>query len=185
MNRIRFFLGIALMFALGGCATLNESECLRGDWYGIGASDGRNGYTPDRIAHHDKACTKHGVGVDGHAYEAGYAEGLGQFCVPPRAFSLGRNGSSYHHLCPPEAEQDFLPAYALGRDTHAVEQELAQLESEITSLRKEMNDEDASDEARDLAAQRLRYVKTDRDRRERERDALLARARQLGYGNVW
>ncbi len=183
MDRIGFLAGIAL--ALGGCATLGESECRRGDWYAIGAGDGRNGYTPDRLAHHDKACARHGVGVDVHAYHAGHADGLRQFCVPPRAFALGRDGGAYHRQCPPEAEDDFLPAYDLGRDAHAIEQELARLDSEIESLRKEIGDDKTSATARDIAEQRLRYVRNDRDRRERDLDALLERARRRGYGNVW
>lgn len=185
MKRIGYLAGGAFALALGGCATLSESECLRGDWYAIGASDGRNGYTTDRLAHHGKACAKHGVGVEAQAYAAGHVEGLRQFCVPPRAFTLGRDGGTYYHQCPPESEGDFLPAYELGRDVYAVEQELAQLEKDIQALRKEMNDDEASNTARDIAEQRLRYVKNDRDRRERERDGLLERARRRGYGNVW
>lgn len=185
MNQNRFFLGITLLLALGGCATLSESECVRGDWYSIGARDGGSGYTPDRLSYHDKACAKHGMGVDVHAYHAGHAEGLRHFCVPPRAFTLGRDGSTYHRQCPPEAEEFFLPAYALGREAHAIEQTLKELESEITSLRKEIDDEKTTDAAREIAEQRLRYVKRDVDRSERERNALLERAHRLGYGNYW
>ena len=70
MNQIRGLLGITLAFALGGCASLSESDCRKGDWYGIGTSDGRNGYTPNRLSHHDKACAKHGMGVNVHDYHA-------------------------------------------------------------------------------------------------------------------
>ncbi len=185
MKNIRHLPGIALAIALAGCATLSETDCRHGDWYGIGASDGRNGYTPDRLIHHDKACAKHGFGVDAQAYHAGHAEGLRQFCIPPRAFTLGRDGATYYHQCPPETEGAFLPAYHLGLDTHAIEQELAKLESEIDTLRKEIADEKTTATARDIAEQRLRYVKNDRERRERDRDALLERARRMGYGNVW
>lgn len=185
MHRIGCCLLIALLSALPGCATLNQSDCLRGDWYAIGAADGRHGYSPQRLTHHAKACAKHGVGVDGPAYDAGFIEGLHQFCVPPRAFSLGRENGSYHRLCPADAEPAFLAAYDLGRDAYAIEQELAELDKEITALRKEIDDENSSDNTRELAEQRLRYVKNDRNRRERDHDALLERARRLGYGNVW
>lgn len=185
MSRIRLFLGTTIMLALGGCATLSESDCRGGDWYAIGVSDGRNGYTPDRLNSHDKACAKHGLGVDVQAYDAGHATGLRQFCVPERAFTLGRDGGAYYRQCPAETEEAFLPAYDLGRDVHGVEQELAQMDSEIDSLRKEIKDENTSKTAREIAEQRLRYLKNDRNRRGRDRDALLERARRLGYGNVW
>ena len=111
--------------------------------------------------------------------------GLRQFCVPPRAFTLGRENGTYHRLCPADIEPDFLAAYDLGRDVHAIEQELASLEDEIESLLDEIDADKTSETAREMAEQRLRYVKKDRDRRERDRDALLERARRLGYGNVW
>ena len=55
----------------------------------------------------------------------------------------------------------------------------------LNDLRKEGKDEKATQESRNAVEQRMRYVKNDRDRRERERDALLSRARERGYSNVW
>lgn len=176
---------LAFGFALTGCATLSQSDCASGDWFNIGRQDALWGYTPDRLSQHEKACFKHGYGSDPQAYEAGYAEGLIAFCVPEKAFDLGRRGSSYYGQCPPEADASFLPAFDLGRQVNDLDLELTRIESEIEDLRKEMKDDKASQESRDAAEQRLRYVRNDRDRRERERDALLERARRRGYGNVW
>ncbi len=172
-------------FALAGCATLNQSDCAAGDWFGIGRQDALWGHTPDRLAQHEKACVKYGFGSDPYAYEAGFSQGLVEFCVPEKAFDLGRRGGSYYRQCPPEANDWFMPAYDLGRQVYDIDQELIRIESEIGDLRKEMKDDKASQESRDAAEQRLRYVKNDRDRRERERDRLLERARQRGYGSVW
>lgn len=176
---------LVLGFALTGCATLSQSDCATGDWFHIGRQDALWGYAPDRLAQHEKACVKHGFGSDQQGYEAGFAEGLIAFCVPEKAFDLGRRGSSYYRQCPPEADAWFMPAFDLGRQVYDLDQELTRIESEIEDLRKEMKDDKASQESRDAAGQRLRYVKNDRDRRERERDALLDRARRRGYGNVW
>lgn len=176
---------MALLLPLAGCATLSESDCARGDWHRIGFDDGRWGYTTQRLSHHDKACAKHGFGVDAQAYHAGYADGLRLFCVPSRAFSLGRKGDSYHHQCPPEAESAFMPAYHHGWDVFEFEKELEHLEKEIDELIIEIDDENTGDTARDIAERRLRHVTNDRNRRERDRDALLQRARRLGYENAW
>ena len=73
----------------------------------------------------------------------------------------------------------------LGRQVYDIDQELIRIESELNDLRKEGKDEKATQESRDAVEQRMRYVKNDRDRRERERDALLSRARERGYSNVW
>lgn len=176
---------LALALALGGCASLSESECSRGDWFAIASNDAYQGRTPDRIRQHDAACGKHGIEVDAQAYDEGYRHGLANFCTPVRGFEMGRAGNAYYRQCPPPAEAEFMPAYDLGGDVRAIDQELAELEKEIEAIRKELRADDLAEEARDAAERRLRYLKSDRDRRERDRDGLLERARRRGYGNVW
>lgn len=176
---------LALALSMTGCATLSQSDCVKGDWFRIGRQDALWGYTSDRLKQHEKACIKHGYGTDPQAYEDGYAEGLVAFCVPEKAFDLGRRGGSYYRQCPPEADTWFLPAFDLGRQVYDLDQELAKIKSEIEDLREEIKDDKTTEESREAAEQRLRYVKRDRERRERERDALLERARRNGYGDVW
>lgn len=176
---------LAVLLALGGCATLSESDCGQGDWFGIGEADALGGYTPDRLARHDEACAKFGVVPDPRGYRAGYEQGLVGFCVPPQAFELGRRGASYYRQCPPPTEADFLPAYDLGRDVYTIDQDLVRIEIEIERLRDEVKDEKNSPETRAAAEHQLGYVKDQRDRRRHDRDVLLSRARDYGYGNVW
>ena len=183
--RLPRLLLLATLLALTGCATLSESDCGQGDWFGIGESDALGGYTPDRLARHDEACAKYGVAPDPRGYRAGYEQGLVGFCVPPQAFELGRRGASYYRQCPPPAEADFLPAYDLGRDVYTIDQDLIRIEVEIERLRDEVKDEKNSPETRASAEHQLHYVKVERDRRQHDRDQLIARARDYGYGNVW
>ena len=170
---------------LAGCATLSEGDCARSDWFAIGAQDGRAGYSPDRLDQHAKACAKHGYGVDTRAYDAGYLDGLKSFCMPARGFALGRDGTSYQNQCPREAERDFLPAYYLGKDIHAIDQEIERIDRELTDLRAEIDDEETSKEARKTARQRLRYLTDDRARRDRDRSRLLEQAYRSGFRNAW
>src|SRR5690606_35687816 len=107
------------------------------------------------------------------------------FCVPARGFELGRRNGAYHGLCPAEAEADFLLAMELGGDVWMVEQELERIEDRIDELRDEIKDKNTSDDAREALERRLRHAKDERDRREDERDRLLRRARDRGYGNIW
>ena len=90
---------LALAFATcgllaGSCASLNEEQCLAGDWDGIGYSDGSNGYGTGRFGDHVKACEKHGVMPDQATYMTGRARGLTVYCQPGRGFQVGRSGSS-------------------------------------------------------------------------------------------
>ncbi len=171
------------LLALGGCATLSETDCANGDWFAIGATDARYGHTSDRLAEHRQACSKYGLGVDPQAYAAGYQEGLMAYCTPRQAFALGHDGHAYPNQCPPTLARDLGPAWELGDQVRGVETELAGFEREIESLRAEINDAKTTDSARELAEQRLRYVKNDRERRERDRDRLLAQARRFGLGD--
>jgi hypothetical protein len=185
MSTVRLLAVVAMLALSSGCATLNEAQCGSGDWFGIGESDALGGHTPDRIVQHDKACAKFGLAPDPNGYNAGYAQGLVGFCVPAEAFALGRRGASYYRQCPPEAERDFIPAYELGSDVYAIDQELIRIDIEIDDLRDDIKDEKTSPESREGLEQRLDYVKDDRDRRSYERSALIDRARQRGYGDVW
>lgn len=175
---------LTVCLGLSGCATLNEAQCGSGDWFGIGVADARAGYTSDRLALHDKACAKYAMAPDPEPYHAGYREGLVSFCVPAEAFLLGRRGAGYFHQCPSESERDFIPAYDLGSDVHAVEQDLVRIDIEIAQLREEVDDAD-SDTAREGAGQRLDYAKDERERREYDRSTLLERARERGYSDGW
>jgi len=181
----RSFVAAALATSLAGCATLGEAQCQQGDWFGIGASDARSGYTADRLAAHEAACARYAVTPDADGYYAGYGRGLQDFCVPAEAFALGRRGASYYRQCPAEIERDFIPAFDLGTDVYAVEQALLRLDIEIEELRKEIRSDKTSPLGREQAEQRLGYVKEERRRRDYDRSALLDRARQRGYGSYW
>jgi hypothetical protein len=182
---MRALLPIVLSLFLPGCATLSESQCGQGDWFGVGESDALSGYTADRIHLHAEACGKYGIAPDPRGYDAGYAQGLETFCQPPAAFALGRRGAAYHGQCPRASDPIFLPAFDLGREVHAIEQELIRIEGEIGHLRDAVKDEDGTPASREAAERQLHHVKDERDRRRHARDDLLARARARGYGNVW
>lgn len=176
---------LLVLSPLAGCATLGEAECLRGDWYSIGESDALSGHSASRLQRHHEACARHGVTPDPGHYGEGYGDGLLRFCVPEQAFALGRRGASYWNQCPQEREAAFLPAYALGLDVYGIEKELLELETAISELRDEVDDQRTSAEARDAAGRQLDAEKRTRRRLEERRDERLSLARSLGYGNVW
>lgn len=169
---------------LGGCASLSESQCLRGNWATIGHDDAVAGHSPRRVEAHADACAKHGVYVDTAAWEDGYFRGLEEFCSPRRGFAFGRSGGTYHGQCPPPIEPSFLAAFDLGTDVRAIDEEITGLGRDIETARKEARDKDASERERRSAERHLDRLKAERERRERERDRLLQRARQRGYGAI-
>ena len=111
-----FLAARGLTFILFGCASpsLNKNQCLSGDWFSIGITDGRLGFSPARIADHADACEELGIVPKASEYRAGWNEGVRGFCTFAQGVRRGRDGDPYHGLCPPDLEPGFLSGYDQG-----------------------------------------------------------------------
>lgn len=208
--RIAPFVAIAASAALlNGCATLSEEQCLIGDWYGIGVSDGQSGYAMSRLDDHAQACGRHGVAPNAAAYAEGRAQGLRSYCTPQVGFREGREGDGYAHVCPANLEPDFLQGYSDGRLVHAAavnaansdrsryEQQARDIESQIRSEETALGVEGLTEEQRRVIRDRIRRLRDDRDRalsfardaewqaRESQREVDMLRARFAAYYGSW
>ncbi len=125
--------------ALGGCASMNETECRTVDWRTIGYEDGVAGRSGDRIGEHRKACAKHGVSPDLVQYQAGRNDGLREYCQPSNGFRVGANGHGYAGICPADLDAAFTGAYESGRQLYHLESRVANARNEIESKRRELN----------------------------------------------
>lgn len=184
MRTLRVAALLLSIHGLHGCATLSEAQCHMGDWFGIGETDARSGYV-DRIPLHNKACAEYGVAVEPREYDAGYARGLQDFCVPEQGFAFGRRGGTYYGQCPPDAERDFVPAFELGTDLYALELEMLQLDNEIERLRKQGRKDGLTREEFEDIDRALEIAKRDHRRLEDDRGRIIDRAQRRGYGSVW
>ncbi len=169
-------------FALGSCATMSAEQCMAGDWSGQGYTDGLSGLTMSRLDDHAKACAEHGVTPDATAYAAGRREGLVHYCTPAKGFEVGRTGSGYAGVCPPELEAEFTYGYRDGQIVHEVEQALAsargrvdslgdrleELDDKITAKQAEARAEGLTEEQRDQIRNRIAEIR--RERADTERD---------------
>lgn len=178
---------------LGGCATLDEGQCLSGDWVGIGRGDGSAGYQRARLDDHTKACAKHGVIPDAAAYDAGRREGLTYFCTPRRGFEEARVGRAYGSVCPANLERGFLEGYADGglvaaanrrlndarSDRSSAETRAKDVERQIRDEEARLSDPNVKNDEKGAIRERIRTLREDRDRawddhrraERRERDA--------------
>lgn len=206
-----FAVSLAVVLGAAGCATLNEEQCRVGDWRGVGLNDGAEGRPMGRIEDHAKACAKYGALPDPRAYENGREQGLRAFCTPVRGFREGREGDTYHDVCPEETEGPFLQAYSDGRRVHAAEAAADRAASEASSARsradrldKDIRSEEAkladttlTDAQKEVVRSTVRRLRNDReraldeaDRAEREerrarRDADDLRARFAAFYGSW
>ena len=143
--------------SLGGCATLNESECLNASWSDIGYRDGRTGHSPDRISDHTEACQKYGVAPDRKDYLAGRDEGLVQYCTRHNGFEVGLANGSYEGVCATMNERAFIEGFNKGKALYEARARLDQVESEIARVDEKRDEKGLSDEVRDeLIDQRIR-----------------------------
>lgn len=133
-NLIIIAAATASVLALGSCATMTEDQCLAGDWGQQGYADGRSGQPVSRLEAHTEACAKYGVVPNAQSYYSAREDGLRDYCTPARGFQVGREGSSYADVCPPQLEAAFLPAYRDGQVVYAVEQALSSARSSVSSL---------------------------------------------------
>lgn len=127
-----------ILFLLGGCATMNQSECLNADWQMIGIEDGSLGRAQSYIGQHRRACAKYNTTPDLFSYQAGHVEGLKQYCTPQRGFGVGKKGSKYNGVCPPNLEPNFLKGYNAGNKIYKVSRRIKNLTANINANRKKL-----------------------------------------------
>lgn len=134
---MRFLIAAAIVPFLASCATVTKEECLTGNWREIGFRDGTEGRTTDFIQRHAKACSRVEVVPDPVAWETGRQAGLPAYCVPSKAYSVGRSGGSVSPVCSPDVMPTLRAANEKGRryydltsDINSVRSEIGQLEFE-------------------------------------------------------
>ena len=142
----------AVAAALGGCASMSESECQHADWYQKGVQDGRDGQTRDRVEDHAKACGKVGISPDESRWQAGWIEGLSRYCRPANGWQLGLKGEYYRGVC---ADQ---PDGAAFEDNYQTAKRLYDIGQQIDRNYREMQrlERDLSEAKLDIEQQRLR-----------------------------
>lgn len=131
---------VALSLLLtSGCATMNESECLNADWQIIGMEDGAKGKLPSHIGRHRSACAKYFITPNLEMYQQGHNEGVTLYCTEYNGFSVGKSGSAYNSICPPQSEPLFLEGYRQGRSVYLLNKDIWELRSSISSNQEKMS----------------------------------------------
>lgn len=170
---------LAAALALAACATLDESECRTADWFQLGARDGVDGAARTRIEDHRKACGEFGLPTDDAAWFQGYEAGLQDYCTVDNGYRVGRSGGYYGRVCPASEERAFLDAYDLGRETHDVEREIAELDRRAESLQQRLVSDKLDDDVRRDVRRQLAEVYSRGKRLRRSLDRLEREAWRL------
>jgi hypothetical protein len=128
----------AVLLGLSGCG-LSKSDCLEGDWFGIGLRDGRMGELPAKIEKHRESCGKHEIAPDVDRWELGRQKGLLSYCTPDNAYDVGARGSRLKGSCPAASYAAMQPAYERGQKYHSINQQISDLENEKADLYQQLD----------------------------------------------
>lgn len=131
-------LALACLGLVSCSSTPSKTACAAMDWRTVGYEDGAAGYPASRIGAHRRACGEHGVAPDFDAYQAGRAEGLGEYCTAANGYRVGASGSQYANVCPVEREADFVRAYSEGHGLYVLRSRVASTGSQLSARRNEL-----------------------------------------------
>jgi hypothetical protein len=177
---MRIVLTIALLSAIGGCASLSKSECMNANWEDIGIRDGANGQPEEYLIRHSTACAKVGVAPDRGAWLHGREKGLERFCVPHRAYQIGESGGGFDSgICRGFDEGRLQDAYQKGREINRLAGVLNSISTEIRDIHVRLERKDLEQEERERLAYRLGSLEAQRNIAQRDYDAARYRARDL------
>ena len=175
MNRSSAWVLLWAAAGLAGCASMNEDQCRRADWFDQGRRDGLAGQADGRIDEHFKACAKAGVAPDAARWRQGWREGAKLFCVPSKAWSEGAKNSSYSGNCREFDEAGFLRWHRSGLDVYRTRQERDKGRSEINTLEVQLKKAEKEDERKALR-DKLRQLDIEQGRLRRLLETLEAAA---------
>ena len=173
---------LLLASLLGGCASMNQTECLNADWYAIGRIDGEKGASRDELLQRSDACAKHAIVPDKTAYQEGYDHGIEDFCTPANGYENGRKGYNYKGACPADLEGSFLLGYQQGKTMYVAQRRVAEYDNAIQERAQQVNNmgyqiyryeeilasRDTTDQERQEALLRIRYLQRDTQYLRRE-----------------
>ena len=117
---------------------MNKRQCTAAKWAVLGFTDLLEGYDNDKFNDRKSDCEKKNIVVDVNAYRHGEALAIPIYCSTTFGLAYGSYGFDYNGFCPPEFEQKFLSAYAIGEQyypaVHDVERAQSNLEASQTLL---------------------------------------------------
>jgi hypothetical protein len=169
-------LAAAWVLLLGGCATMDATECQVTDWYQKGIEDGNRGYSEGRLDEHRTACAGVGVEPDAARYEEGRQFGLQAYCVPSRGLQAGMRGEIYRSVCPESTRSEFLAAYRHGEKMHETEDIIDENRREIQRIDGMLNDKNRSAGEKQQLYTRQQNLKRQNDQLRFEYDRLMQQA---------
>jgi hypothetical protein len=130
---LRPLLLLTLVSLSFSCSTITKKDCNK-DMRELGLLQGRAGSPKKYTDKLRDTCFAQRPDIDLESYEKGFYQGWSEYCLPNKAFELGKRSDRYFSFCPPEREASFREKYLIGKH-HA---ELKDVETAIKDKMEEM-----------------------------------------------
>lgn len=151
---------MSVSFLLFSCSTITKKDCEK-DMHALGLSQGRAGSPKKYTDQLSDKCLSRKPDIDLAGYEKGFYQGWMEYCLPNKAFELGKRSDRYFSFCPPEREALFRENYLVGKH-HA---ELKDVENDMMEKLEEMKPH-ISESATNLNDYTILQKELDKIRRE-------------------
>ena len=115
-----------LIVLLPSCSTITKKNCTA-DMMQLGLSHGKSGSATKYTDELRSTCRRSHPSINLEDYEIGFYQGWREYCLPNKAFEMGKKSDRYFSFCPPEREKQFREKYLIGKH-HA---ELKDIEEEL------------------------------------------------------
>jgi hypothetical protein len=99
---------------LASCSTISKKDCNK-DMIKFGLEQGRAGSPKKYTDEISSVCLSNNPNLDLSGYEKGFYQGWSEFCLPNRAFEMGKKSDRYISFCPAERESQFREKYLIGK----------------------------------------------------------------------
>lgn len=131
---LRLFLTTIFLTFLAACSSINKKDCNK-DMRSFGLSQGRAGSPKKQTDSLRKVCSSRNPNIDLQAYEEGFYQGWTEYCLPNKAFEMGKRDESYASFCPPEREELFREKYLIGKRYYELKDSESNIVMKINELR--------------------------------------------------
>ena len=124
-------MALFVAFAAACASPMKQPDCAKADWYTLGFEDGRKGAPETAYSDYQAQCERYAVTPNPAAYHTGRLEGLALYCTPENGLRVGREGETYHGVCPKDVEPAFKKRYDFGQRFYQLNTQISARLSEV------------------------------------------------------
>lgn len=124
---------------LFSCSTITKKDCEK-DMMSLGLAQGKSGSPKKYTEDLRRKCSGFEPAIDLEAYEKGFYAGWTQYCLPNRAFEMGKKSDRYFSFCPPEREDQFREKYLIGKHHFELKDTEADIVQKMNDIRPDIKD---------------------------------------------